>query len=58
MLKFELMVYEFLSYEMVGLVERLKRIVIFIDVVDVEEYVDELMLQSLIFNVDIYVGVE
>lgn len=58
MLKFDLMEYEFLMYDMVGLVERLERIVSFIDVVDVEEYVDELMLYSLIFNVDIYIGVE
>lgn len=58
MLKFDLMEYEFLMYDMVGLVERLERIVSFIDVVDVEEYVDELMLYSLTFNVDIYIGVE
>lgn len=43
MLKFELMVNEFLRYDLFGLVEWLKKIVIFIDVVDEEEYVDELI---------------
>lgn len=59
MLKLELisMVFEFFSYGINGLVEKIERIVIFIDVVDDEEYVDDLMLNDLIFNVDIYIGI-
>lgn len=36
--------YDIFWYDLVGLVEKLEKIVIFIDVVDDEEYVDEFML--------------
>lgn len=45
-------------YELLGLVEKMERIEVCIDVVDVVEDVDELVLYSLVFNVDIYIGVD
>lgn len=38
------LLYDIFWYDLVGLVEKLEKIVIFIDVVDDEEYVDEFML--------------
>lgn len=57
MIDFKVKLYDLIWYDLVGLVEKLEKIVIFIDVVDDEEYVDELMLKGLLFNVDIYIGV-
>lgn len=44
MLEFKGMLCDVIWYELVGLFDRLKKIVIFIDVVDDEEYVDEVIL--------------
>lgn len=41
---FKIVLYEIIWYELVGLVERLERIDIFINVIDVDEYVDDCVL--------------
>lgn len=38
------LLYDIFLYDLVGLVEKLEKIVIFMDVVDDEEYIDEFML--------------
>lgn len=48
----------FIVYEFFGLVEKIIKIEILIDVVEIKENVDEFLLYSLILNFDIYIGVD